>query len=66
MHDLLSAIDTAVTWIVSILYFVQGYLLCRILCCMVRRRSGKLWGAAILFPAPLSPAWSSFPMTFLM
>lgn len=61
MHDLLSAASTAVTWLAGILYFAQGYLFYRILCCMAKRRSGKLWGAAVFVSCTVISTMVIFP-----
>ena len=61
MNDLLSAVDTAVTLLANLLYFVQGYLVFRILCCMVKRRSGKFWGISVFFSCTVLSSMIIFP-----
>lgn len=58
---MLSVISAAVLYVSNALYFVQGYLFCRILCCMVHRREGKIWSALLIFSCSIISSMVIFP-----
>ena len=61
MNEILIAVDKAAYGLGGILYFAQGYLFFRILCCMAERRNGKLWSIAVYLSCTAISSMIIFP-----
>ncbi len=61
MNEILIAVDKAAYGLSGILYFAQGYLFFRILCCMAERRNGKLWSIAVYLSCTAISSMIIFP-----
>lgn len=61
MNEFLPAVNTAVYFFCSALYFLEGFFFYRVLCCIVRRREGRFWAAAVFLSCAALSSMIIFP-----